>query len=164
MNDCHLIDFSVGENVDCRDTVNKWMNAEVVGIRDIPVRSIRVHYSGWEAKFDEWIDVNSDRILKQWLRRNSKTKDSSSNKISLSTLPPAINNRIDVFHRRTKQWLEGIVRDIIYQTQTTLIKIHFVGYSSKNDETLNLSDEDLIQTVGRHSRAFGEGKRHVEAL
>jgi hypothetical protein len=27
---------------------------------------IRVHYTGWSQKFDEWIDKKSDRILKQW--------------------------------------------------------------------------------------------------
>jgi len=45
----------VGEHVDCLDTVNKWCNAEVVEV-DMEARRVFVHYTGFKAKYDEWID------------------------------------------------------------------------------------------------------------
>jgi len=55
-------EFELEEHIDCLDTVNHWLNAIIVNIRD---DHIRVHYNGWAAKFDEWIHMNSPRILKQ---------------------------------------------------------------------------------------------------
>ena len=46
--------FSVGEHIDCLDTVKKWCNAEVVEV-DMPSKTIYVHYTGFTAKYDEWI-------------------------------------------------------------------------------------------------------------
>ena len=43
---------------------------------------IYVHYTGWSAKYDQYINVDSDRILTQW---------EPGKKIS-------INNRVDGYH------------------------------------------------------------------
>jgi len=52
-------EFELEEHIDCLDTVNHWLNAIIVNIRD---DHLRVHYNGWAAKFDEWLPKNSDRI------------------------------------------------------------------------------------------------------
>ena len=44
--------FNVGEHVDCLDTINKWCNAEV---REVDDDRVFVHYTGFVAKYDEWI-------------------------------------------------------------------------------------------------------------
>lgn len=55
--------YYIGENIDCQDTVKKWLNAEIVSVRHNP-HEIRVHFSGWSQKYDEWISIDSNRILK----------------------------------------------------------------------------------------------------
>ena len=46
--------FAYNENVDCLDTVNKWLNAEVQKI-DTLNRRVFVHYTGFSTKYDEWM-------------------------------------------------------------------------------------------------------------
>ena len=76
--------FYVGEHVDALDTINKWCNAEVREV-DEDNDAVFVHYTGFVAKYDEWLKTKVSkgercRIQKQW-KRGRKFK---------------INNRIDV--------------------------------------------------------------------
>ena len=57
--------FEVGEHIDCLDTYDKWLNAEVVQKRN---GQLKVHYSGYAFKYDEWLPQDSPRLLKQWRR------------------------------------------------------------------------------------------------
>ena len=66
--------FEIGDHVDCRDQVGKWCNAEIVAVifpfsfLQKRANLVKVHFTGWSAKYDEWIDINSDRIVAQWMR------------------------------------------------------------------------------------------------
>jgi hypothetical protein len=51
--------FEVNQKIDCKDSVNKWLPAQVVSVSD---GRILVHYEGWTTKWDEWLDTNSSRI------------------------------------------------------------------------------------------------------
>lgn len=84
--------YNLGQNVDVKDTKNKWVNGEIVYIKG---SELYIHYSGWWSKYDEYIDMNSDRILTQW---------EPGKEIR-------INNRIDAYHPTTG-WLEARVVDI----------------------------------------------------
>lgn len=125
--------FVVGENIDCRDTVNKWLNAEIISqIQNL----IKVHYTSWSKKFDEWIALPSDRVLKQWKRGRQIQ----------------VNNRIDVLHA-TGVWFEALVQKI----NGDLVFIHYVGYLPKYDECVDLKSERVAE-VGTHSSGFGSAK------
>lgn len=52
-------EFEMGDLVDAKDTVNKWLSGKVVGVKP---GAIRVHYNGWADTWDEWIDKTSDRL------------------------------------------------------------------------------------------------------
>jgi hypothetical protein len=52
-------DFQVGDLIDCRDTVNKWLPSIVRVVKD---GKIRVHYLNWDEKWDDWLPVDSDRL------------------------------------------------------------------------------------------------------
>ena len=41
--------FSVGQNVDTLDIKNKWVNGEVIFIKN---NQLYIHYSGWSIRFD----------------------------------------------------------------------------------------------------------------
>eukprot|EP00825_Cyclidium_porcatum_P015769 TRINITY_DN1903_c0_g1_i2.p1 TRINITY_DN1903_c0_g1~~TRINITY_DN1903_c0_g1_i2.p1 ORF type:complete len:668 (+),score=151.99 TRINITY_DN1903_c0_g1_i2:92-2095(+) len=117
-----------------KDTVNKWLNAEIISqISDM----IKVHYTGWSNKYDEWIKLPSDRVLKQWKKG----------------LPIQINNRIDVKHK-IGVWLEALVTQI---NNNNMIYVHYVGYLPKYDEWQDLNS-DLVAEVGSFSTAYGNAR------
>ena len=51
--------FSLGQWIDVKDTINQWLEAEVIDKTD---DKVYVHYNGWGERWDEWIDMSSDRI------------------------------------------------------------------------------------------------------
>ena len=60
LSDPYRKEWKVGEHLDVFDkNGEKWRNGEVVKIEHCRVR---IHFSGWGAKYDEWIDEDSDRL------------------------------------------------------------------------------------------------------
>lgn len=51
--------YEVGQWVDVRDTIDQWLEAQVLQVRN---NQVYVHYNGWGAQWDEWIDFSSPRI------------------------------------------------------------------------------------------------------
>ncbi|KAF4027519.1 hypothetical protein GN244_ATG20864 [Phytophthora infestans] len=51
--------FFVGQWLDVKDTVNQWLESTVMAVAD---GKVLIHYHGWPTRWDEWIDVDSDRI------------------------------------------------------------------------------------------------------
>ena len=59
-----VFDFSnrklkIGQWVDVKDTIDQWLEAEVINVRG---DEVYVHYNGWGYRWDEWLKMNSDRI------------------------------------------------------------------------------------------------------
>lgn len=54
--------FTPKELVDCQDCGGRWLNAEVVEVLD---EGLRVHFTGFNKKFDETVPNTPDRVLKQ---------------------------------------------------------------------------------------------------
>lgn len=50
----------VGQWVDVKDTIDQWLEAQVIDIKD---NRVYIHYNGWGTRWDEWIDMDSDRIM-----------------------------------------------------------------------------------------------------
>lgn len=48
-NELQQYHFNLGQNLDVKDTTNKWVNAEIIYIKD---NHLYVHYSGWSTKYD----------------------------------------------------------------------------------------------------------------
>jgi hypothetical protein len=51
--------FEVGQWVDVKDTIDQWLEAQVIQVRN---NQAYVHYNGWGTRWDEWIDFSSPRI------------------------------------------------------------------------------------------------------
>lgn len=58
--DNNLRRFKKGQWVDVKDTINHWLEAQIIDIRDN--NSVLIHYNGWGTRWDEYIDIASDRI------------------------------------------------------------------------------------------------------
>ena len=51
----------VGSQVLAKDVVGKWLNAVVVRF-DATKSNVLVHFDGWDAEFDEWVEVRGRRL------------------------------------------------------------------------------------------------------
>jgi len=51
--------FELGQWVDVKDTIDQWLEAEVIDARE---DQVKIHYNGWGARWDEWIEMSSPRI------------------------------------------------------------------------------------------------------
>ena len=51
-----------GQWVDVKDTVDKWLEAQVIEISE-DKKKVKVHYNHWGNRWDEWININSPRIM-----------------------------------------------------------------------------------------------------
>lgn len=69
-------ELKVGQWVDVKDTINQWLEAQVVEIRN---NKAFIHYNGWGTRWDEWIEMNSPRIA---LFRTHTVQASASNYLS----------------------------------------------------------------------------------
>mmetsp|Transcript_1526 Transcript_1526/g.1480 ORF Transcript_1526/g.1480 Transcript_1526/m.1480 type:complete len:310 (+) Transcript_1526:1-930(+) len=128
--------FSLREHIDCKDTEDKWLNAEIIAISG---KKVHVHYSGFSDRWNEWIQWDSPRLLKQW--RPGRLFQ--------------INNRIDVIDTQNK-WLEAFVIEI--KEEGKVIRVHYKGFTAKWEEDLPI-DSDRIAQIGYHSKAYGSGRK-----
>ena len=84
---------------------------------------MKVHFTGWSNKYDEWVEENSPRLMRQWRRGQALQ----------------LNNRVDVQDVKGK-WLEAQVIEIV---PNNYIKVHFKGWSSKWDEFIPYSPDNF---------------------
>jgi len=102
---------------------------------------VRVHYTGFAKSYDEWIDINSHRLQKQW-RQGMEFK---------------LNNRLDIRDIQGN-WLEGHIVAFVNHDKSQ-IKVHFKGFTAKWDETINLNTDGYkIKEVGAFSKGHGWAK------
>lgn len=53
--DRELRRFELGQWVDVRDTMDQWLEAEII---DVKGTMVNVHYNGWGPRWDEWIEMD----------------------------------------------------------------------------------------------------------
>lgn len=51
-----------GQWIDVKDTVDQWLEAQVLDVKD-DSSAVYIHYNGWGARWNEWIPMNSPRIM-----------------------------------------------------------------------------------------------------
>jgi len=61
--------FKVGDKVDVLDTISNWLTSTV---KEVEEKRILIHYDGYSSTWDEWIEIDSDRLAK------AKTKAGTS--------------------------------------------------------------------------------------
>ena len=51
-----------GQWVDAKDTIDKWLEAQVVEISE-DKKKVKIHYNHWGNRWDEWLEMNNPRIM-----------------------------------------------------------------------------------------------------
>lgn len=67
--------YPVGHYMDARDSEGKWLECEVV--RQVPPDSppmIKVHYLGWDEKWDEWLDLTRPDVRQRLAKLHRYSK------------------------------------------------------------------------------------------
>ena len=54
--------LSKGQWVDVKDTVEQWLDAQVIEVSE-DNKMVKIHYNHWSTRWDEWIKTNSPRIM-----------------------------------------------------------------------------------------------------
>jgi len=116
--------FEVKSKIRCLDTVGNWTEAEIQEIKDVKVK---VHYSGFDAHWDEWVDMKSDRIRALSAGTGDEKSGSTSEieneivesvcllDLSLNSVWwPLFRDRLSESKSLDLQKLEGIFRDHEY--------------------------------------------------
>ena len=106
--------YEVGQWVDVKDTIDQWLEAQIIQIRGTQAF---VHYNGWGNRWDEWIDFSSPRIapLKSYTVQ-------SPNSIFLSPYPTVVpdanvesqKRSIDTFHylEKSVEFMNELTKNI----------------------------------------------------
>jgi len=123
--------FHVHQWIDCLDAQRKWYEAQ---IRDLDPDGYRifVHYRGFKAHFDEWINLKTDshRIA----RLNSETQAKKPKfAINPRIQPGELLDCEDSIGKicEARVVAKGIIRDQI------MLKVTYVGWSEVYDEWIN---------------------------
>ena len=89
-----------GQWVYVKDTIDKWLEAQVIEISE-DKKKVKIHYNHWDNRWDEWININSPRIMpfRYHTRQNTLTHYNSPSPNqkpdSGITLLSNINNNIN---------------------------------------------------------------------
>ena len=60
--DLNKRELQIGEWVDVKDTVENWLDAQVIDKNDSK-KEVLIHYNGWNRRWDEWLPMNSPKIM-----------------------------------------------------------------------------------------------------
>ncbi|KAJ1455811.1 hypothetical protein M885DRAFT_519165 [Pelagophyceae sp. CCMP2097] len=119
--------YAVGQPLDVLDTVRKWAEASVYAIDD---KRIRITYTYWSAKWDEWLLVDSPRIAPA----GSKTYRDGA--------VPRVGQRVEA-RDELDNWLEAEVLEVRGDSAS----VHFKGYHRKFDAQVDVASR--IRRFGR---------------
>mmetsp|Transcript_29401 Transcript_29401/g.71655 ORF Transcript_29401/g.71655 Transcript_29401/m.71655 type:complete len:974 (+) Transcript_29401:210-3131(+) len=68
--------LKVGDKIDALDTVNAWLVATVKDIKK-EEQKILIHYDGYETRWDEWLELDSERLAKKGTKKTKARATSS---------------------------------------------------------------------------------------
>ena len=136
--------YEIGEWVDVKDTINQWLEAQVIKVQD---NKAYVHYNGWGTRWDEWIEFNSPRM------RNFKTYTLQS-PITFCSMPyPAIpcdsnmepqQRPIDIFFylEKTKKHMENLLDEM-----NSLLNLRKRNRPLFNESKFNMDNYEILFKV-----------------
>lgn len=152
--------YEVGEWVDVKDTIEQWLEAQVLKVEN---NKAFVHYNGWGPRWDEWIDFSSPRM------RNFKVYTvQSPSSIFMSPYPgiPCDSNiepqerSIDSFFYLTKarEQLNELIKDMdkMIELRNEQKKMFDKGYLNEKDREILFKATQMIPFMDRCGRLLSD--------
>lgn len=131
------------------DTQNTWLEAQVVEL-DVDSSRIFVHYKGYKSKYDEWLDVSSDRT-RDFIARIAPLH-AHTRRTNATPNPPAfqrVGDRVDV-KDSINSWLTGQIID--FDSAHHQVHVKYDHWADKFNEWLDV-DSYRIQPLGLFTQA-----------
>eukprot|EP01084_Bolivina_argentea_P249926 418543_1 len=117
--------------IDCCDFHSKWYEAQIIEISKASNKHIKVHYKGWNSKFDTWIDLNNETDFNHVCQLHTHTPIPYKKHTLLSY---KIGTKCDCLDS-TDKWYSASIVEI--SSNNKLLKIHYNAWDSKYDEWIN---------------------------
>merc|ERR1719471_365077 len=138
-----LKNLEVGDRVDALDYTNHWFTAEIVQKkRENGKATYKIHFDGWEDKWDEWIAWDSGRLNKEQAKaRGGRAKGGVSGvKYLASNLPETYKDKIPPQKKPQKtNLLENLTKKKPTTSSTKNKKDSNTGNSKKKTSTISSS-------------------------
>lgn len=121
--------------IDCRDLHNKWYEAQIIDISKSSNRLIKVHYKGWNSKFDTWVNLNNKSDLNRVEILHTNTM--KPNVLGILN-KYEIGSQCDCLDSNDK-WFEATIVEISLNNK--LVKIYYNDWDSKYAEWINITQQ-----------------------
>merc|ERR1711997_252082 len=160
-----------GKRVDVFDYSidKKWYKCRVTEIGTVNnghVGRVKVHYDGFNPKYDEWLDLDSEHLARIFTHTtrdiplsdpNSDSDNSDDetheSRPTDSHLPVIgqwrqrfeVEMRLDIYDRSMSAWYQGRVKELGTEDNgyAGKVKVHYDGYVERYDEWLNCNSKYL---------------------
>lgn len=72
------ITWRKGEKIEAMDFIQKWYSAKIIDIDEEDI-AVLVHFEGWNSRYDQWMDMSSEKIRAKARHSGRKEKRKSAN-------------------------------------------------------------------------------------
>jgi hypothetical protein len=143
-------EFMLGQWVDCLDTVDQWLEAQVISLPNTNnPNKVLIHYNGWGNRWDEWIQMTSERLRPfrfntRQKKNNFYTSACPNKKIDTEIDFLSLNQTRNIDIKAIQSKIELIGNKIIKEKESfiekkgTLIKFNKKNLVQKIDSLFNL--------------------------
>ena len=152
--------YEVGEWVDVKDTIEQWLEAQVIQVRGTKAY---VHYNEWAPRWDEWIDFSSPRIrnLKVYTLQPPSSVFSSPypGRACDSNVEPQERSIDSIYYlEKSREHLNNLVKDIdkILELRKKKKKIFDKGYLNEADREILFTATQMIPFMDRCGRLLSD--------
>jgi hypothetical protein len=153
-----LGDIFVNQWLDCKDSKEKWVPAQVLahvrgsreqmtrlavgkflqldgGNRGEDVKAIKVHFKGYKSKYDEWLLVLPDRVRKLYTHTPRAAQTDPVTAFRVGAVLDVCDQHDD--------WLAAVILSLAEDRKQVLV--HYRSYSNEYDEWIDMHSPRIAQ-------------------
>ena len=134
--DLNKRELQIGEWVDVKDTVENWLDAQVIDINESK-REVLIHYNGWNRRWDEWLPMNSPKIMPfRYHTRQTVITEYTS---------PFPNKRPNIlkFHEKNKDNFLDIFSEIKEVNNLVFNLVEKINENNNNNINFNIENNNI---------------------
>lgn len=112
--------WKLNQFVEARDSAKNWYKSKIIQV-DLEKNKVKIHFHGWNSRYDQWHDANSDNL------RAVKEKSSNKSKVKLNSQEKS-SNETEISFELGNTIMAKWIDDLFYPA---VVKRHLI----KNEKT-----------------------------
>ena len=156
-------EYELGEWVDAKDTIEQWLEAQIIQI-DKENRRAYIHYNGWGTRWDEWINFDSPRMQNfkvYTLQSPAAGYNSPYPGIPLDFTLDLCARPIDALYylEKCRNYMSELIKnidEIVALRKKKKNKIFTDNYINKDDNSLLYKASQIIPICDRVGKLMGD--------